>query len=94
MSEWLVPLVLCSARALSISARLTVSRAGVMVKLSTDGGVSGKLTMIMHIVVADASVVSFTITPALDTVSRAEMESALAEHNTNGTKMCIRDRQN
>lgn len=41
--------------------------------------------MIMHIVVADASVVSFTITPALDTVSRAEMESALAEHNTNGT---------
>lgn len=54
-------------------------------KVSTDGGVSGKLTMIMHIVVADASVVSFTITPALDTVSRAEMESALAEHNTNGT---------
>ena len=46
-------------------------------KVSTDGGVSGKLTMIMHIVVADASVVSFTITPALD--------SALAEHNTNGT---------
>ena len=43
-------------------------------KVSTDGGV-----------VADASVVSFTITPALDTVSRAEMESALAEHNTNGT---------
>ena len=36
-------------------------------KVSTDGGVSGKLTMIM------------------DTVSRAEMESALAEHNTNGT---------
>lgn len=33
----------------------------------------------------NASVVSFTITPALDTVSRAEMESALAEHNTNGT---------
>lgn len=32
-------------------------------KVSTDGGVSGKLTMIMHIVVADASVVSFTITP-------------------------------
>ena len=31
-------------------------------KVSTDGGVSGKLTMIMHIVVADASVVSFTIT--------------------------------
>ena len=33
----------------------------------------------------DQVVVSFTITPALDTVSRAEMESALAEHNTNGT---------
>ena len=54
-------------------------------KVSTDGGVSGKLTMIMHIVVADASVVSFTITPALDTVSRAEMESALAEHNNSDT---------
>lgn len=45
----------------------------------------GSLADGMHIVVADASVVSFTITPALDTVSRAEMESALAEHNTNGT---------
>lgn len=54
-------------------------------KVSTDGGVSGKLTMIMHIVVADASVVSFTISPTLDAVSREEMESALAKHDTGTT---------
>lgn len=54
-------------------------------KVALEGGISGKLTMVMHIIVADASVVTFTITPSLDTVSRAEMEAAIAEHNTTDT---------
>ena len=51
-------------------------------KVALSGGVSGKLTLVVHIVVADASVVTFTITPALDTVSHAEMDAAFAEHNS------------
>ncbi len=43
-------------------------------------GVSFPLTMVMHIIVEDASVVSFSINPALDTVSREEMEQALAAY--------------
>ena len=39
-------------------------------KVAISGGVSGKLTMVMHIIVADASVVEFTINPSLDTVSQ------------------------
>lgn len=54
-------------------------------KVALSGGVSGKLTMVMHIVVADASVVSFTITPALDTVSHTEMDAAFSEHNTSSS---------
>lgn len=54
-------------------------------KVALSGGVSGKLTLVVHIVVADASVVSFTITPALDTVSHAEMDAAFSEHNTSSS---------
>ena len=50
-------------------------------KVSISGGVSGKLTMLMHIVVADASVLEFSITPALDTVSAEELSAAIAAHN-------------
>lgn len=45
-------------------------------------GVDGRLTMVMHIVVADASVLEFTIVPALDVVSREDLEKAIEEHNT------------
>lgn len=50
-------------------------------KVSISGGVSGKLTMLMHIVVADASVLDFVINPSLDTVSRQELEAVLENHN-------------
>lgn len=45
---------------------------------STDG-VSFPLDIVAHIVVEDASVVTITVNPALDTVSRSELEAALAE---------------
>lgn len=51
-------------------------------KVAISTGVDGRLTMVMHIVVADASVLEFTIVPALDVVSREDLESAIAEHNT------------
>lgn len=54
-------------------------------KVAISGGVSGKLTMLMHIIVADASVVEFTINPALDAVSRQELEAAISDHNASAT---------
>lgn len=50
-------------------------------KVAISGGVSGKFTMVMHIIVADASVVSFTIEPALDSVSSVDLEQAIIDHN-------------
>lgn len=50
-------------------------------KVAISTGVDGRLTMVMHIVVADASVLEFTIIPALDVVSREDLENAIAEHN-------------
>lgn len=46
-------------------------------KVPVMDGVSFPLSMVMHIIVEDASVVSFSINPALDTVSREEMEEAI-----------------
>ena len=43
-------------------------------KITITDGVSFPLSMIMHILVTDASVVEFSINPSLDTVSREEME--------------------
>lgn len=51
-------------------------------KVAISAGVDGRLTMVMHIVVADASVLEFTIIPALDVVSREDLERAISEHNT------------
>lgn len=51
-------------------------------KVAISTGVDGRLTMVMHIVVVDASVLEFTIIPALDVVSREDLEKAIAEHNT------------
>lgn len=50
-------------------------------KVAITGGVSGKLTMLMHIVVADASVVEFVIKPSMGTVTREEMNVAIADHD-------------
>ena len=50
-------------------------------KVAISTGVDGRLTMVMHIVVADASVLEFTIVPALDVVSREDLERAIEEHN-------------
>lgn len=50
-------------------------------KVPISAGVSGKLTMIMHIIVADASVLDFIINPSLNTVDREELAKALEEHN-------------
>ena len=54
-------------------------------KVAISGGVSGKLTMVMHIIVADVSVVEFTINPSLDTVSKEELEEAIFQHNASTT---------
>lgn len=54
-------------------------------KVAISSGVSGKLTMVMHIVVADASVVEFTITPALDSVSQEDLDNAISNHNASST---------
>ena len=50
-------------------------------KVAISTGVDGRLTMLMHIVVVDSSVLEFTITPSLDTVSPEDLEEAIAEHN-------------
>lgn len=51
-------------------------------KVAISTGVDGRLTMVMHIVVADSSVLEFTIVPSLDTVSQEDLERAISEHNT------------
>lgn len=54
-------------------------------KVAISTGVDGRLTMVMHIVVADSSVLEFTVVPALDTVSQEDLEQAIEEHNTDPT---------
>ena len=51
-------------------------------KVAISTGVDGRLTMLMHIVVVDSSVLEFTIAPSLDTVSPEELTKAIADHNT------------
>lgn len=48
-------------------------------------GTTGKLTIVMHIVVTDASVLQFEIHPELDSVSREEMDTAISRHDTSST---------
>lgn len=50
-------------------------------KVNITDGVSFPIVMVVHILVEDAAAVSFTINPALDTVSREEMEAAIKAHN-------------
>lgn len=48
-------------------------------------GTTGKLTIVMHIVVTDAGVLQFEIHPELESVSREEMATAIAMHDTSPT---------
>ena len=54
-------------------------------KVAISTGVDGRLTMLMHIVVVDSSVLEFTLTPSLDTVSPEDLEAAIDDHNTDET---------
>lgn len=54
-------------------------------KVAISGGVSGQLTMLMHIVVADASVIQFIINPSLDTIGRDDLDAAILNHNASST---------
>jgi len=54
-------------------------------KVAITGGVSGQLTMVMHIVVADASVIQFIINPSLDTIGRDDLDAAILNHNASST---------
>ena len=49
-------------------------------KIAVTDGVSFPITMVMHILVDDASVINFSINPDLDTVSREEMEQAIKNY--------------
>lgn len=50
-------------------------------KVAISTGVSGRFTMVMHIVVVDSSVVEFVVVPSLDTVSREALDRAISEHD-------------
>lgn len=50
-------------------------------KVAIDEGVSGKLTLLMHLIVADTSVLQFVINPSLDTVSEDDLAAAIDAHN-------------
>lgn len=50
-------------------------------KVAISGGVPSKLTLLMHLVVADASALEFVINPSLDAVSREDLEATMAKHN-------------
>ncbi|MBQ8248487.1 MAG: phage tail protein [Clostridia bacterium] len=50
-------------------------------KVSSSDGVSDKATVLMHVVVADSSTVTFTVNPSLDTISREEVETLIDAHN-------------
>lgn len=52
-------------------------------KVTASGSVTGKLVMLMHIVVADASAVEFSVTPTLDTVGREEFETVKTSSGVN-----------
>lgn len=51
------------------------------IEKTVDGGVSDRLTVLMHLVVKDASVLTFNITPSLDMVSREETAAMLTAHD-------------
>ncbi len=52
-----------------------------MEKITVTGGVPGRLTMVMHIIVADSSAVKIAVNPELDSVTPNQLENVLAAHN-------------
>lgn len=50
-------------------------------KVSITGGIPGRLTMTMHIIVADASAVEVVINPDLDVVTPEQLAQIISEHN-------------
>lgn len=48
-------------------------------KISITGGIPGRLTMTMHIIVADASVVEVVINPDLDSVTPKQLSDAMGQ---------------
>ncbi len=51
-------------------------------KVNSSAGISGKLTILMHIVVADSSMLTFTINPSLNTIGYDEVTGLIAAHNS------------
>ena len=61
-------------------------------KISISGGIPGRLTMIMHIIVADASVIEVIINPELDSVTPEQLAAAIGSHNADqGSHQDIRE---
>lgn len=52
-----------------------------MEKITVTDGVPGRLTMVMHIIVADSSAVEVVVNPELDSVTPDQMEDTLSAHN-------------
>lgn len=49
-------------------------------KISITGGIPGRLTMLMHIIVSDASAVKIVINPELDTITSEQFARDIAKH--------------
>lgn len=60
---------------------IAVCNTPVVEKISSSDGVSGKYTAMVHILVADSSVVEFTINPSLGYISQEDLNAAVAAHN-------------
>ncbi len=51
-------------------------------KIAITGGMPGRLTMVMHIIVADSSAVKIVVNPELDSVTPDQLKQALTAHNS------------
>lgn len=72
-------------------ATIAICNMPAIPKLSTQEGVSFPFTMMMHIIVQDANAIEFKINASLDTVSREEMEAAMAELSSGVGSAIIKD---
>ncbi len=51
-------------------------------KIAVTGGMPGRLTMVMHIIVADSNAVEIVVNPELDAVTPDQLDSKIASHNS------------
>lgn len=51
-------------------------------KIAITGGMPGRLTMVMHIIVADSSAVEIVVNPELDTVTADQLKSTILSHDS------------